>query len=236
MQAARLSRKIHKWIALLLGIQLFLWALSGFYMVVVHIDTIHGDMLVKNMNRPIDIDISRVLPMDLLVQRHPDARGITLKSLINRPVYLVEGAGEPLLLDAITGQQLSPLDEETVVRIARDHYAGEGQVSRVESIASNPPGEIGFLPLPVWRVDFDDAWSSSFYIDPNSGRLQTRRHTLWRVFDFLWMLHIMDYEERENVNTWLLRVVASVGVFMGLSGLWLLFYSFGGNRAGGDTR
>ena len=72
MQAARLSRKIHKWIALLLGIQLFLWALSGFYMVVVHIDTIHGDMLVRNMNRNIDTDISLVLPMDQLVQSHPD--------------------------------------------------------------------------------------------------------------------------------------------------------------------
>ena len=231
MQGARLSRKIHKWIALILGIQLFLWALSGFYMVAVNIDIIHGDMLVKNMNTNIDTDISLALSMDQVVQQHPDARGVTLKTLINKPVYLVEGAGGILLVDANTGEQLSPLDEETAVQVARNHYSGDGEISRVESIVSDPPGEIRFMPLPVWRVDFDDAWSSSFYIDPRSGRFSSRRHTLWRVFDFLWMLHIMDYDEREDVNNNLLRVFAIVGVVLGLSGLWLLFYSFGRSRA-----
>ena len=236
MQGARLSRKIHKWIALVLGIQLFLWALSGFYMVAVHIDIIHGDMLVKHGNRNIDTDISPVLSMDQVLQHHPEARAVTLQTLLNRPVYLVEGKGESLLVDANTGERLSPLDEETALRIARHHYAGEAEISRVESIVSNPPGEIRFMPLPVWRVDFDDVWSSSFYIDPASGRFKSRRHTLWRVFDFLWMLHIMDYDERENVNTTVLRVFAIVGVVFGLSGLWLLFFSFGGRPAGGDAR
>jgi uncharacterized iron-regulated membrane protein len=235
MQGARLSRKIHKWIALILGIQLLLWALSGFYMVVVNIDIIHGDMLVKNMTRNIDTDISLVLSMDQVVQRHPDARNVTLKTLINKPVYLVEGAGESMLLDANTGEQLSPLDEETALQIARDHYAGEAEISRVESIVSDPPGEIRFMPLPVWRVDFDDAWGSSFYIDPRSGRFSSRRHSLWRVFDFLWMLHIMDYDEREVVNTTQLRVFSIVGVVLGISGVWLLFYSFRRRGDEGDA-
>ena len=236
MGGARLSRKIHKWIALVLGIQLLLWALSGFYMVVVNIDIIHGDMLVKNMAGNIDTDISRVLSMEQVLQRHPEARAVTLKTLVNRPVYLVEGGGESLLLDGHTGERLSPLGEETALRIARYHYAGEAEISRVESITSNPPGEIRFMPLPVWRVDFDDAWGSSFYIDPASGRFKSRRHTLWRIFDFLWMLHIMDYDERENVNTIVLRVFAIVGVVFGISGLWLLFFSFGSRRVGGDAR
>ena len=233
MRAVRLSRKIHKWVALVLGIQLFLWALSGFYMVAVHIDIIHGDMLVKNMNGNIDPDISLALSPAQVVQRHPQAHTVTLKALLNKPVYLVEGEAELLLVDASTGEQLSPLSEAAALQIARTHYAGDGKISRVESIVSDPPGEIRFMPLPVWRVDFDDAWGSSFYIDPNSGRLRSRRHTLWRVFDFLFMLHIMDYEERENVGTNMLRIFASLGVVLGLSGIWLLFYSFGGIRAEG---
>ena len=230
MNAAKLSRKIHKWIALILGVQLLLWALSGFYMVAVHIDIIHGDMLVKNLHRNIDTDVSLALPLSRVVQRHPDAQAVTLKSLINRPVYLVEGEGDAVLIDAITGERLSPLNEESAIRIASDHYAGEGEISRVESIASDPPGEIRFMPLPVWRVDFDDVWGSSFYIDPNSGRFKSRRHTLWRIFDFLWMLHIMDYDEREDANNILLRTFSIVGVLLGITGIWLLFYSFKGNR------
>lgn len=230
MNAAKLSRKIHKWIALILGVQLLLWALSGFYMVTVHIDIIHGDMLVKNLHRNIDTDLSLALPLRRVVERHPGARAVTLKSLINRPVYLVEGEGDAVLIDAITGERLSPLNEESAIRIASDHYAGEGEISRVESIASDPPGEIRFMSLPVWRVDFDDVWNSSFYIDPNSGRFRTRRHTLWRIFDFLWMLHIMDYDEREDANNILLRTFSIVGVLLGITGIWLLFYSFQGKR------
>ena len=226
MPGARLARRIHKWIALILGLQLFMWALSGFYMVAVHIDIIHGDMLVKNTNETIGSDISLALSMDQVVQQHLDARSVTLTTLLNKPVYLVESGGETVLLDANSGERLSPLDEETVTQIARDHYAGAGKISGVESIVSDPPGEIRLMPLPVWRVDFDDAWSSRFYIDPRNGRLTSRRHTLWRIFDFLWMLHIMDYDEREDVNNKLLRVFSSAGVGLGLSGIWLLFYSF----------
>jgi len=40
------------------------------------------------------------------------------------------------------------------------------------------------------------------------------------------MFHIMDYEERENVNNSLLRVASITGLAFALSGAWLLFYSF----------
>jgi hypothetical protein len=40
------------------------------------------------------------------------------------------------------------------------------------------------------------------------------------------MLHIMDYDERENVNNPLLRVFTWGAVLMALSGAWLLLYAF----------
>jgi hypothetical protein len=85
-------------------------------------------------------------------------------------------------------------------------------------------------------VDFDDVWNSSFYIDPNSGLFTTRRHSLWRVFDFLWMLHIMDYDERADINNTVLRLFSIFGTLMGLSGVWLLFYSFNRRRDGGSAQ
>ena len=59
-----------------------------------------------------------------------------------------------------------------------------------------------------------------------AGELISRRHALWRVFDFAWMLHIMDYDERTDVNNPLLRV-ATWGTFaMAATGAWLLIWSF----------
>ena len=225
MKAVKLSRKIHKWFALVLGIQLFLWALSGFYMVAVHIDIIHGDMLVRNMQATVSHDDRALMPFERLALLHPDAQSITLKSMMEQPVYLVTG-DRTLLLDAHDGRQLSPLDEQTAIQIARYHYEGDGNIRHVELLENNPPTELQTRPLPLWRVDFDDAWNSSFYIDPHTGEFETRRHTLWRIFDFLWMLHVMDYDEREDINNTVLRLFSILGVLLGVGGVWLLFYSF----------
>ncbi len=90
--------------------------------------------------------------------------------------------------------------------------------------------EIQTRQLPLWRVDFDDRFSTSFYIDPYSGRLVTRRHQYWRIFDFLWMLHIMDYDQRSDVHNLLLKTAEVTGLTFAITGLWLLFYSFSGRR------
>lgn len=235
MKAIRLSRKAHKWLALVLGIQLFLWALSGFYMVVVDIDIIHGDMLVKNMDRPVGSYSNLGTPIERIAEQYPDFENITLSQMAGRPVYLIGGA-EVRLLDADTGQQLSPIDEALATQIATFHYAGDGVVSRVHLLENDPPTELQSRALPLWRVDFDDVWNSSFYIDPNSGQFTTRRHSLWRVFDFLWMLHIMDYDAREDFNNNVLRVFSVFATFLGFSGVWLLFYSFKRTREDGTSR
>lgn len=229
MKSIRLSRKTHKWFALVLGIQLFLWALSGFYMVAVHIDIIHGDMLVKNMEQSVEDYAELGIPIEKVAELNPDAENITLSTMMGRPVYLVEGAGIRLL-DANTGQQLTPLSQDLATQIAVYHYADEGSVSRVSFIAKDPPTELQTRPLPLWRVDFDDVWNSSFYIQPNSGKFVTRRHSLWRVFDFFWMLHVMDYDERENINNNVLRIFSVLGTLLSFSGIWLLFYSFNRHR------
>ena len=233
MNAVKLSRKVHKWIALIVGIQLFLWALSGFYMVAVNIDIIHGDMLVKDVQQNISHADRLHVPLERLAILHPDAQRITLKAMMGRPVYQITGEST-LLLDAVDGRQLSPLDEKTATQIASYHYAGESAVRHVEFLESDPPTELQERSLPLWRVDFDDVWNSSFYVDPYTGEFTTRRHTLWRVFDFLWMLHVMDYDERADINNTILRVFSVLGIFLGLTGAWLLFYSFPRKR-GRDT-
>src|SRR3546814_16929963 len=89
---------------------------------------------------------------------------------------------------------------------------------------------VGGAPVPMWRVEFADNSESTLYLSPQTGELIAKRHDLWRWFDFLWMFHIMDYEERADVNNTLLRVAASLGLLFALSGVWLLIYSFSKKR------
>jgi uncharacterized iron-regulated membrane protein len=226
-----LSRRLHKWLALLVGAQLLVWALSGFYMVVVHIDIIHGDMLVKPVDADLGRSLDQYLPIPMLLERYPDASAVTLSRRGTRPVYRLHGEESRQVVDAYSGEPLLPMTAAEAAAIATDQFSGTAGVVRTTLVESDPPSEIQFLPLPVWRVDFDDAWGTSFYIDPDSGRFMTRRHTLWRVFDFLWMLHIMDYDTRENVNNMVLRIFAGMALLLGLTGTWLVYLRFVPARA-----
>jgi Na(+)-translocating NADH:ubiquinone oxidoreductase F subunit len=78
----------------------------------------------------------------------------------------------------------------------------------------------------VWRVDFSDADETSVYVSSVSGAVLEHRNSTWRLFDIFWMLHIMDYSERTNFNNPLLVSSAVGGLWMALTGVWLLLTSF----------
>jgi hypothetical protein len=222
-----LSRKLHKWLTLIVGLQLAVWTLSGFYMVVVDLDFIHGDPLVRNLRVPL-VATSPAIPTAQLRNQYQRITQISLRSLpgVSVPLYEVTTNGRKVLIDAKTGQKLSPLAADTIRSLARAYYAGDGKLTTLTLIERNPPSELGSRALPLWRVDFDDVYRTSLYVHPDTGTLVTRRHRFWRWFDFLFMLHIMDYETRENVNNSLLRGTTVFAATTAVSGLWLLYFSF----------
>ena len=64
--------------------------------------------------------------------------------------------------------------------------------------------------------------NTTVYVSAELGTVQTYRNNQWRVFDFLWMLHVMDYQNRDNINNWLLRLFSVIGLITIASG-FLLF-------------
>jgi len=230
LKPAIIARTLHKWLGLIVGVQLLVWLGSGLYMVVVDIDFIHGDPLVKNMEETVTVPGTGKLSMTAVRAQYPEATQIGLRPVMGRTHYTVITADNRYLLDAETGTLKSPLDGETARQIATYHFAGNAPVISSSLISSNPPTEIQTRRLPLWRIDFDDRFATSFYIDPYTGSLVTRRHQFWRIFDFLWMLHIMDYEDRSDAHNLLLITAQITGLSFATTGVWLLFYSFSGRR------
>jgi len=223
MQAAFWVRRAHKWIGLVIGVQALLWMISGLYMVVVPLDVIHGDHLAHVPTERLVPDGKRMTQAQLR-EAYPNLTALRLKHLLGKEVYEIRQGKLASLVDAATGARLSPLGREAIVALADAAYVGEGGIREVEWVAK-APGEIGSRPVPLWAVHYDEPGKSTLYFSPYTGELVARRHELWRWFDFLWMFHIMDYEERENVNNTLLRVASVTGLAFALSGAWLLFYS-----------
>ncbi len=227
MRPARLSRLLHKWLALLVGLQALVWIVSGFYMVVVDIDFIHGDTLVTNLATP-PPRAPAWHPLAEVRAEFPAIERVKIKGLPNfpRPLYELTTPDAIVLLDATTGSVISPLARARIEDLARQYYAGGSRLIDLELLMGEPQLEIQSRPLPLWRARFDDWHETTLYIDPDSGDLVTRRHRSWRWFDAMWMLHIMDYETRSDVNNTLLRVVSVAGLIFIVSGGWLLWFSF----------
>ncbi len=223
MRTSVLARKTHKWLGLFIGLQVVIWSLSGLYMTVIHIDTIHGDHLVRDAGSPV-IEAG-ALQDPLALAAREKATGIRLAWVANRPIYIVEGPSGERAFSAISGLLLGPPREQQIRALAGSYFTGsEPIVSAV--LITDVPAEIRGRTPPLWRVEFDHWNRPTFYLSPVTGELLSRRHELWRVFDFVWMLHIMDYDERENVNNPLLRAFTWGAALMALSGIWLLFYAF----------
>lgn len=227
MRLPLLSRTLHKWLGLIVGLQLAFWTISGFYMVVVDLDFIHGDPLVRNVRVPLGADQPR-LTFSEVASRSEGVTAVSLRALPGHaaPLYEVTTDLGNVLVDAMTGQQLSPLSRDVISDLSRQYYAGAGQLASLTLIERDAPMEIQTRPLPLWRADFDDGLQTSLYVHPDTGVLVTRRHRFWRWFDFLWMFHIMDYESRTDMNNGLLRTATIAGLITVLSGCWLLYFSF----------
>lgn len=231
-ELAFIVRKSHKWFSLVIGVQVFLWLATGVYMVVVDLDFIHGDHLVRNLDDSLPPDTEGLVTFDEMRSQFPQAQEITLMTWSGSPHYRIIEASAAHLIDARSGVDRSPLSEADAITVAKYHYAGDGLIIGVTLIDqdANAPSEIQSRPLPLWQVRFDDFGSTVIYISPVHGHLVAQRHVFWRVFDFSWMLHIMDYKNRSDVNNNLFRFAALLGLLMSLSGLWLLYYSFSNTK------
>lgn len=218
-----IARKTHKWLGLLIGLQVVIWSLSGLYMTAVHIDIIHGDHLIRPMSAKSAVASELIDP--LAAARANAAQDVRLAWVGNRPAYVLKGEAGERVVDARTGRPIAPPAEADIRSIARSTYTGVEPISSAELIRKIP-GEIRGRKPPLWRVEFDHWNKPTLYFSPTTGELVTRRHELWRIFDFVWMFHIMDFDERENVNNPLLRAFTWGALLMASSGIWLLLYSF----------
>lgn len=209
---------VHRWLGLVALGQVFLWFLSGLVMSTLPIGQVRGDETRAPME-PAPIAWDRVvMPSREAVNGEEE---VTLRMLEGRPVYEVRGK-LARLLDATTGLPVE-VTAALAGRLAQADQRGAPSVIAVERLDA-PTVEYREKPVPAWAVRLADDASTTVYIDARSGRVSARRNNAWRIFDFVWGLHIMDWRARSDFNSLLLSVSAVVALAMAISGgaIWAL--------------
>lgn len=217
-------RSLHKWLGLIVGLQMTLWMLSGFAMAAMSMNQVKGgDRRSDAAPPPLARQVQTVSAMQEVFQ---GSISVALRYGPDGPVYEIVNAAGATLRDARTGQAYEITAERALAAATRD-YSGPGRAISAEQITA-PFIELRKHDGPVWRVNFDDRRNTSLYIDGVTGLVLERRNDIWRVFDIFWMLHTMDYVGRDNFNNPLVIVAGLAALWLSVSGFILLFSSFHG--------
>ncbi|MBI5942591.1 MAG: PepSY domain-containing protein [Caulobacterales bacterium] len=218
----RWSIQLHKWIALIVGIQVLFWVAGGVVMTVIPIERVRSEHHVAEV-RPAPLAVEAAMPV-AEVARRAGLRPVEaqLKTTPRGPVWSLKPAsGDPVFLSATTGRPMAAMAAAEVQALAQRAYKGEGRTVSATLLAEAPQetGKTG----PLWRVDFDDAEGTSFYLSPQTGEVVSRRSNVWRFYDFFWRLHIMDLEKGENFNHPLIIAAGILTLSIVVTGFILLW-------------
>jgi hypothetical protein len=217
--SAILFRKIHKWVGLILGIQFVLWTVSGATMALLDMEKVGGHAAAPAASA------STAWPAGVSAPAiSGPVEGLTLRRLLDRPIYEVRDGSGLRLLDARNGQPLT-IDGALATEIARSAYHHEAPVRSVTRLekANLEAREHGGA---MWRIDFANDDNSSSYVSAETGLPLVDRSDTWRTWDFVWMLHNMDYVNRTSFNHPLIIFVAFGALWLSFTGFYLLFKSF----------
>lgn len=230
MSATTMSAKIHKWLALVMAVPILFWFGSGLFFALAPIETVRSEHRMANAPAvPVRLDEAAAGLQRLAAAGVPPADKVELRSLLGRPVaVLTTGKARPHLFDLRSGRHLSPISGSMAAAVAERDLAGPERAKRVGKVTKKSTEYRG--ALPAWRVDFEDGAGRSIYVAADTGLVTSRRSTLWRVFDFLWALHILDFEEHEDFNTPLLAGATILALVVLVTGIVMF-----PNRLGWDA-
>ena len=232
------ARNWHRRFMWLVGLQLLLWSATGLFMVSIDIHDIHGDRVFAspqplNMQQVLlspsqiinlidysEQEISfnqislRMLPIvsssqPLLSSASPDTK--------HQPVYVVSFNGNSRMNQqfmATNGEPLAALTSTQIVKLAQAQLHPKYRSTSIKQVQylTQLPSEVAPQHAPALQIVLDTWDHLTLYVNPESGKIVTVRHDLWRIFDRAWRLHITDYDDGENHHNWFLQLLASISL------------------------
>ncbi|SFR33931.1 PepSY-associated TM region [Robiginitalea myxolifaciens] len=219
-KTANWIRKSHRYLGIFLGIQFLMWTVSGLYFSWTDIDDIHGDHF-KNMDYQPTAFSGLMAPSSLNVPK--GIKSIEIRDINGQPYYWINKSH---LYNALDGKMKSSINQDEALYVANNYVKDELKVADVKLIEEvGKHHEYREKLLPAYVISYQGADNLKAYVSAIDGKFQTVRHRDWRIFDFLWMTHTMDYEGRDDFNTAVLRAFSLLGLITVLSGFILWYIS-----------
>ena len=230
------TRKIHRYLGLFIGVQFFLWTLGGLYFSWNNMNDVRGTLYRKeNANIAGNVNFSGISKVVEELKRKEHIDSISTLSLVDymgTPLALMQyfnkGVLKNQLIDLEKSTLRKPLSESECKVLAQYSFKDKATVKEVtllteETVDSHH--EYRKKPLPAYAVKLNHHTNTVVYVAPEMALVTSFRNDNWRAFDFLWMLHTMDYQSRDRITNWVLRIFSVLGILSISSGFCLFYLS-----------
>ena len=213
----RKLRRWHRLVALVTSFQLLLWTLSGLYFAFIDIDYVRGHQFKRSAS-------AAQLDLSSLATGVVSAKKVVIQERLTGELIVGVQTDDGIQWLDAQGASVEALTGEQALRLGAERTVIEPD--QVEWIDTDMSGsEYRGAPLPLWRLWRAEDPDRVAYVDAMSGEVVVVRHDAWRWWDFLWSLHIMSYEDRDTIGTWLLRIFSVLALATAVLGLWLFLHT-----------
>ena len=199
MKTKKFIRIFHRYLSIFVSIQLLLWTISGIYFAYNKIELVRGEQY----RLPVDVEY-----------RIFDRLGV---SIIEK-----NDNGNKTYETYPDGAKVEPLTKDEALLIA----SKKTSLNPIDGILINETykgAEFRGRDLPIFKVQTDTEDNINIYINPLTGDISAIRSDSWRLWDLFWALHIMDYQDRDNINNLLLKILSILALMTSISGIVLFF-------------
>ncbi|WP_234030148.1 PepSY domain-containing protein [Erythrobacter mangrovi] len=212
--------KWHIWLGWLVGVPVLMWTVSGLVMVARPIETVRGTDLRKELPEqalPADTNIAVSLPSGTTRPVRAVTTQVERGETVTRIAYM-DGTAERFRAD---GSKMGPLTDVEARLIVAEAISGGDKVADVKRFPADAVPFDFRREMPVWQVMLADG--TNVYVGIESGQIEAVRTRWWRFYDFMWGLHIMDLQTREDTHHPILIAFAALSMFGALLGCILMF-------------
>jgi uncharacterized iron-regulated membrane protein len=206
----------HIWLGWAVALPILMWVITGLIMVARPIEEVRGESLRAPAA---SIDPARVaFPANI----GEPIREAQLVAQPGGPVWLITGAdGSRWRYSSRDGTAIPPVIMDEAAEIARAAYAGKAGLTGVTYFAQGEAPVEARTGGATWQARFADG--THVYIDDATGVVLALRTGQWRLYDFLYGLHIMDPQAHEDAHNPFTIVFAVLSLLGALLGTVLLF-------------
>lgn len=216
----RFMQWLHRWVSLILVIQVLLWLISAVVFTLMGHHGMSGHQYKAHTHPEMLSELAPKWPIEAVHQAYPDATQVRLTSVLEVPQYRIENNGQTIYLNAQTGN-IWETSITAAERIALASYEGPGQVEMVTAVDGSD--ELVDWQQPGFRIAMDDDLNTRIYVDAASGEVVDHRNTPWVIADWAFRLHFMDYTGGRSFNHLVIWTAGLLSLWFALSGLILLF-------------